>query len=168
MIVDAVLLHEEEVSVLFSFTRSYFHVEVDRPYDVVGFLKSLMPRKRLAELYNAIGYNKQGKTELYRDLLHHLATGADKFEIAAGTPGMIMIVFALPAFDSVLKIIRDDFPPPKDTTRATVREKYLLVFKHDRAGRLMDAQEFEYLQNRFHGGEVIEILPYDETQRLRY
>jgi len=146
IVVDAMLLHEEEVSVLFSFTRSYFHVEVDRPYDFVRFLKSLMPRKRLAELYNAIGYNKQGKTELYRDLLHHLANGADQFEIAAGTPGMIMIVFALPAFDSVFKIIRDDFPPPKDTTREAVQEKYRLVFKHDRAGRLVDAQEFEYLR----------------------
>src|SRR5262249_12894312 len=84
VIVSAVLLHEREVSILFSFTRSYFHVEVERPYDMVRFLRSIMPRKRIAELYIAIGYHKHGKTELYRDLLHHLAASNDQFEIAQG------------------------------------------------------------------------------------
>src|SRR5690606_15148876 len=44
---DAVLLTENQVSILFSFTRSYFHVDVDRPWDLIRFLRSLMPRKRL-------------------------------------------------------------------------------------------------------------------------
>ncbi len=146
LVVDAVLLNENEVSILFSFTRSYFHVEVERPYDLVSFLKTMMPRKRLADLYISLGYNKQGKTELYRDLLHHLAASGDQFEIARGARGMVMVVFAMPAYDMVFKVIKDEFPPPKETTRAAVREKYRLVFKHDRAGRLIDAQEFEHLK----------------------
>jgi isocitrate dehydrogenase kinase/phosphatase len=146
LVVDAVLLHEDDASILFSFTRSYFHVEVERPYDLVHFLKSMMPRKRLAELYIAIGYNKQGKTELYRDLLHHLAASDDQFEIAPGARGMVMTVFSMPAYDVVFKIIKDEFPLPKETTRAAVMAKYRLVFKHDRAGRLVDAQEFEHWQ----------------------
>jgi isocitrate dehydrogenase kinase/phosphatase len=145
VIVDAVLLREHEVSILFSFTRSYFHVEVERPYDMVRFLGSIMPRKRIAELYIAIGYHKHGKTELYRDLLHHLAASDDQFAIARGQRGMVMAVFTLPSYDVVFKVIKDRFDTPKDTTRQAVMEQYQLVFKHDRAGRLIDAQEFEHL-----------------------
>jgi isocitrate dehydrogenase kinase/phosphatase len=146
VVVDAVLLDENEVSILFSFTRSYFQVEVERPFDLVRFLKSILPRKREAELYISIGYNKHGKTELYRDLLHHLAASADKFEVARGDKGMVMAVFAMPAFDVVFKLIKDRFAYPKKTTRQDVMDKYKLVFRHDRAGRLVDAQEFEHLQ----------------------
>jgi isocitrate dehydrogenase kinase/phosphatase len=144
--VDAVLLHEHAVSILFSFTRSYFHVDVERPYDLVHFLRSIMPRKRIAELYIAIGYNKHGKTELYRDLLHYLANSDDRFEIARGQRGKVMVVFTLPGYDLVFKVIKDRFDPPKTTSRQAVMQKYQLVFKHDRAGRLIDAQEFEHLQ----------------------
>src|SRR4051812_7749788 len=122
--VDAVLLREREVSILFSFTRSYFHIEVERPYDMVRFLRSIMPRKRIAELYTAIGYHKHGKTELYRDLLEHLAASDDRFEIARGQRGMVMAVFTLPAYDLVFKVIKDRFDSPKDTTRQAVMEQY--------------------------------------------
>lgn len=146
IIVDAVLLNEDEVSILFSFTRSYFQVNVDRPYDLTHFLKSIMPRKRLAELYISIGRNKHGKTELYRDLLHHLVSSDDQFEIAPGARGMVMTVFTMPSYDVVFKVIKDRFDEPKKKTREEVRAKYRLVFGHDRAGRLIDAQEFEHLQ----------------------
>lgn len=159
--VDAVLLHENDVSILFSFTRSYFFVEVERPFDLVRFLKSIIPRKRDAELYISIGYNKHGKTELYRDLLHHLAASNDKFEIARGEKGMVMTVFAMPAYDVVFKIIKDHFAYPKKNTRQDVMDKYRLVFRHDRAGRLVDAQEFEFLQfdrDRFDAELLEELL----------
>lgn len=146
IIVDAVLLDEDEVSILFSFARSYFHVDVKRPYDLVLFLRSIMPRKRIAELYISIGYNKHGKTTLYRDILYHLAYSSDKFEIAQGEKGMVMTVFTMSDYDLVFKIIKDQFAYPKRTTHEEVKSKYRLVFKHDRAGRLVDAQEFEYLQ----------------------
>lgn len=144
--IDAVLLNEDDVSILFSFTRAYFFVQVERPYDLVRFLRTIMPRKRVAELYIAIGYNKHGKTALYRDILHHLAYSTDRFEIARGQKGMVMTVFTMPAYDLVFKIIKDRFAYPKRSTRQEVMSKYRLVFKHDRAGRLVDAQEYEYLQ----------------------
>ena len=143
--VDAALLTADEVSIVFSFTRSYFHVDADRPHQVIAFLKSIMPRKPIAELYIAIGYHKHGKTALYRDLLWHIQHSTDKFEIARGDRGMVMLVFTLPSYDVVFKIIRDQFAYPKTTTRRDVMQKYQLVFKHDRAGRLVDAQEFEHL-----------------------
>jgi len=144
--VDAILLEENDVSILFSFTRSYFLVDVDRYYDLVRFLKSIMPRKRIAELYIALGHNKHGKTELYRDIIHHFQASDDRFEYTPGVVGMVMIVFTIPGLDVVFKIIRDKFTYPKITDHQMVLDKYNLVFKHDRAGRLVDAQEFSYLE----------------------
>jgi len=145
IIVDAALLTEDEVSIVFSFTHSYFHADVEASRGAIQFLKSIMPLKRIAELYIALGYDKHGKTELYRDLLRHLERSVDKFEIAPGDPGMVMLVFTLPSYDVVFKMIRDKISYPKSTTRRDVLRKYQLVFTHDRAGRLADAQEFEHL-----------------------
>lgn len=145
MAVDAVLVTDDELSILFSFTRSYFHVDVEEPRALITFLKSIIPLKRIAELYISIGYFKHGKTELYRDFMQHLAQSADRFEIAKGERGMVMVVFTLPSYDIVFKVIKDRFSQPKKTTRQKVMDRYQLVFKHDRAGRLVDTQEFEYL-----------------------
>jgi isocitrate dehydrogenase kinase/phosphatase len=146
LLVDALLSSPDEVSILFSFTRSYFHVEVERHREVVRFLRSIMPKKPVSELYISMGWNKHGKTLLYRELLHHLERSEDRFETARGDPGMVMIVFTLPSHDMVYKIIRDEFALPKSTTRRQVEERYRLVFTHDRVGRLVDAQVFEHLQ----------------------
>lgn len=161
IVIDAVLLEEDDVSTLFSFTRAYFHVEADRPYDLVRFLAALTPRKRSAELYISIGYNKHGKTGLYRDLFRHLALSDQQFEFARGTRGLVMVAFTMPGYDIVFKVIRDSFDPPKQTTRRSVMEKYQLVFRHDRAGRLVDAQEFEHLKferSRFTDALLAELL----------
>jgi isocitrate dehydrogenase kinase/phosphatase len=145
--VDGLLMNEDQVSILFSFTRSYFQVEIDRPYDGVAFLKTLIPQKRIAEIYTSIGYNKHGKTEFYRDLQNHILTCCfDRFEISRGKKGMVMIVFNMPNDNQVFKVIRDTFIHPKKTTRRKVMEKYDFVFKHDRAGRMVEAQAFEHLK----------------------
>lgn len=143
--VDAVLLEQNDVSILFSFTRNYFHVDIDRPYEVMRFLRSVIPKKPIAELYIAIGEPKQGKTELYRALVDHLDDTSERFCYAPGIPGLVMIVFTFPGLDLVLKVIRDHFPPEKDMSAAHVRERYDWVYRHDRAGRIVDAQEFEHL-----------------------
>ena len=147
IVVDGVLLSTDDISILFSFTRSYFHVEVDRPYDLIHFLKTILPHKRIAELYISIGFNKHGKTELYRELLDHMTVCyIDRFNVSPGQPGMVMIVFNLPNDDLVFKLIRDRFDIPKKTSRHEIMAKYDLVYRHDRAGRLVDAQTFEHLK----------------------
>lgn len=143
--VDTVLLTENEASMVFSFTRSYFHVEADHPAALVGFLQSILPLKPVAELYTAIGYHRHGKTVLFRDLYRHLNNSNDQFQIAPGAKGMVMAVFTLPSYDIVFKVIKDRFADPKTTTRQEVMARYRLVFEHDRVGRMVDAQEFEYL-----------------------
>jgi isocitrate dehydrogenase kinase/phosphatase len=160
ILVNAVLLAEQEVHLLFSLTRVYFRAIIKRPYEVVRFLQRIMPKKRLSELYTALGYFKHGKTELYRELMRHLVNSDDQFIIAPGERGMVMLVFTLPSFESVFKIIKDRFAPPKDMSRRDVMERYRMVSQHDRAGRLIDAQEFEYLtidKSRFSPDLLVEF-----------
>lgn len=145
IVIDAVLHSADELSIIFSFTHWYFHVDAPEPRGVVEFLKSIMPRKPTAELYIAIGHTKHGKSELFRDLLDHFGRSREPFETAHGDRGMVMIVFTLPSYDVVFKVIRDRFDFPKNSSRSQVMEKYRLVMQHDRAGRLADVQEFEHL-----------------------
>ena len=146
--VDAVLLSELAASRMFGYTRSYFHVLCRRPAAVVGFLKSLLPVKPVAELYTSIGYSQHGKTNLFRALYRHMEHSNTRFERARGARGMVMVVFTLPSFDVVFKLIKDRFPPSKRTTPGDVQRRYKLVFDHDRVGRLVDAQEFRNLTFR--------------------
>lgn len=145
--VDAALTSFDDVSIVFGFTRSYFHVETSRPLDLIDFLATIVPSKRLDEIYTCIGYNRHGKTAFYRALFEHLeAHPTARFEVAEGKRGMVMAVFTLPSSNVVFKVIRDRFDFPKTTTRRSVMRSYQLVFVHDRVGRLADAQEFEALE----------------------
>ncbi|MDR5887728.1 bifunctional isocitrate dehydrogenase kinase/phosphatase [Vreelandella janggokensis] len=139
---DTVLTETDEVSIIFSFTRAYFQVDVPVPGEFVQYLKQLMPHKPAGELYAAIGFFKHGKTEFFRALNQQVAKREDQFIIAPGVRGMVMAVFVLPTFRTVFKIIKDKFDPAKDVTHAVVREKYRLVKRHDRVGRMADTQEF--------------------------
>lgn len=140
--VDALITDESEVSIIFSFTRSYFMVRVGYPAEFIGFLRKILPGKHIAELYTSIGFYKHGKSEFYRALISHLANCDDRFLMAPGVRGMVMSVFTLPGFNTVFKIIKDRFSPSKNVDRATVVEKYRLVKSVDRVGRMADTQEF--------------------------
>ena len=93
-------------------------------FALVRWLRTLMQGKRLADLYNAIGYNRHAKTEFYRDFVHHLQNSADCFVEAEGARGMVMIVFTLPSYDVVFKLIRDRFDQPKESDRSDVVRRY--------------------------------------------
>ena len=140
--IDAALFGEDDLLMLFSFARAYFMVDMEVPSAYVQFLRSLMPRKPRNEIYNALGLAKQGKTLFYRDFLHHLRHSTDKFRIAPGIKGMVMLVFDQPSFPYVFKVIKDFYPPPKDTSREQIKGKYLLVKQHDRVGRMADTLEY--------------------------
>lgn len=139
---DTLLMGEDRLLVLFSFARAYFFVDMEAPAAFVSFLRWLMPRKPRAELYMAVGLAKQGKTLFYRDLHYHLKHSTDRFVAAPGIKGMVMLVFTLPSFPYVFKVIRDRFAPPKEVDRETVMQKYLMVKLHDRVGRMADTLEY--------------------------
>ena len=162
---DGLITDEAEVSIIFSFTRSYFMVDVPVPAEFVNFLKRILPGKHIAELYTSIGFYKHGKSEFYRALINHLAGSEDRFVMAPGVRGMVMSVFTLPGFNTVFKIIKDRFSPSKTVDRATVIDKYRLVKSVDRVGRLADTQEFadfRFPQGKFAPeclAELLEVAP---------
>jgi isocitrate dehydrogenase kinase/phosphatase len=159
--VDAVMLARADVGSLFGYARSYFHVDLPVVSAAITLLRSFMPRKSIDELYTVLGRAKQGKTERYFALQRHLEKSIDSFVHAPGERGLVMIVFTLPSHDLVFKVIRDHFGAPKTSTREDVMERYQFVFRHDRAGRLVDAQEFKRLRlprSRFMPGLLDELL----------
>ncbi len=158
--IDAALFGEDELLLIFSFARAYFMVDMEIPSAYVQFLRSLMPRKPRAEIYSAIGLQKHGKNLFYRDFLYHLRHSSDKFRSAPGIKGMVMLVFDLPSFPYVFKVIKDFYPPPKDTTREQNMGKYLLVKTHDRVGRMADTLEYTnvaFPRTRFEDALVAEL-----------
>ena len=165
--IDAALFGEDDLLILFSFARAYFMVDMGIPSAYVQFLRSMMPRMPRAEIYNALGLAKQGKTLFYRDFLHHLRHSTDKFRIAPGIKGMVMLVFDLPSFPYVFKVIKDYYPPQKDTTREQIKGKYLLVKQHDRVGRMADTQEYSevaFPRERFDDELIAEIEKFAPSQ----
>jgi isocitrate dehydrogenase kinase/phosphatase len=165
--IDAALFGEDDLQVLFSFARAYFMVDMEVPSAYVQFLRSMMPRKPRNEIYSALGLQKQGKTLFYRDFLHHLRHSTDKFRIAPGIKGMVMLVFDLPSFPYVFKVIKDYYPPQKDTTRDQIKGKYLLVKQHDRVGRMADTLEYSevaFPRNRFDDELIAEIEKFAPSQ----
>jgi isocitrate dehydrogenase kinase/phosphatase len=139
---DTLLVGEDQLLVLFSFARAYFFVDMEVPAASVSFLRQLMPRKARAEMYMSVGLAKQGKTLFYRDLHYHLRHSSDQFVVAPGIKGMVMLVFTLPSFPYVFKLMRDRFAPPKDIDHQAVKDKYLMVKLHDRVGRMADTLEY--------------------------
>ncbi|MCA6394762.1 MAG: bifunctional isocitrate dehydrogenase kinase/phosphatase, partial [Cytophagales bacterium] len=145
IVLNALLATEEELKNIFAFSRSYFLVEARDPKGLVELLLKVMPSKPEAQLFMNLGYQEHGKELVVAKLHQHLQHHRSQFMVAPGIPGMVMMVFTLPDYDLVFKIIRDHFKPPKSVTRQEVIEKYLFIAKHDRVGRLADAQRFEYL-----------------------
>lgn len=170
LVIDTALFGEDDLAMLFSFARAYFMVDMEVPSAYVQFLRSMMPRKPRSELYNALGLHKQGKNLFYRDFLFHLRHSSDRFRIAPGIKGMVMLVFDLPSFPFVFKVIKDFFPPQKDTTRELIKSKYLLVKQHDRVGRMADTSEYSnvaFPRHRFEEELVAELEHFCPSQLER-
>ncbi len=168
--VDTLLTDKEHMAVVFGFARAYFFVDCQYLHPLILFLQSLMPSKTRAELYAAIGYHKQGKTQFYRDFLNHLDASDDKLELADGIKGMVMSVFTLPSYPYVFKIIKDKFSPSKKMTKKDVKEKYRLVKLHDRVGRMADTMEYSevaFPRDRF-SDELLTELETVAPSLIRY
>lgn len=158
--VDTILLDPQVIGRLFSLARAYFFVDMEVPSAYVEFLQSIVPNKPKCELYMMLGLGKQGKTLFFRDLEQHLRRSTDTFVLAEGTKGMVMVVFTLPSFPYVFKIIRDWFVPPKDTDRQSVEERYKFVKLNDRVGRMADTLEYAHVAfplDRLDGALVEEL-----------
>src|SRR5690606_5199128 len=162
---DTVLFGSERIEALFNFARAYFMVDMDVPSAYVRFLKTLMPTKPESELYTMLGFHKQGKTLFYRDLLQHLKYSTDHFVVAPGIKGLVMLVFTLPSFPYVFKIIKDK--RGKEISREFIQSQYQLVKFHDRAGRMADTWEYSgvpFPKDRVDPGLLAELMEFAPSQ----
>ncbi|WP_297196187.1 bifunctional isocitrate dehydrogenase kinase/phosphatase [uncultured Pluralibacter sp.] len=168
LFVDTCLTTGEEASIVFGFARSYFMVYAPFPAALVEWLREILPGKTTAELYMAIGCQKHGKTESYREYLNHVRQTDEQFVEAPGIRGMVMLVFTLPGFDRVFKVIKDRFAPQKEMSAAHVRACYQLVKEHDRVGRMADTQEFEnfVLEKRQISPALLDLLWQEVPQKI--
>ncbi len=141
---DAFLFTELEITRIFEFTRSYFLVNTADPEGLVAFLQTVMPHKRTEQLVINLGYQEWGKMLVQHNFKSHASSCGQKLHHAPGIRGMVMLVFTLPDYPLVFKVIKDDIPLPKTTTREKVLGKYKLVAEHDRVGRLADVQLFKH------------------------
>lgn len=163
LFLDTVLLDAWRIGLLFSLSRAYFMVDMEVPSSYVQFLRAIMPNKPRSEIYIMLGLGKQGKTMFFRDFIYHLHHSQDKFIMAPGIRGLVMLVFTLPSFPYVFKLIKDVFGSSKEMDRATVKKKFLMVKQVDRVGRMADTLEFSNVMfplERFND----EVL--DELERL--
>jgi isocitrate dehydrogenase kinase/phosphatase len=150
---DAVLLEEAEAGILFSFAFTYFFVDIEHSDALIGFLHSIIPHAEVAELYTTLGYHRHGKTLFYRSLHQYIHHSREEFVVAPGLEGAVMLAFTLPNFPFVFKVIKDrpcflrsKLDTPKSVTQDRVRYQYEFVLHRDRAGRMVDTQEFENIR----------------------
>ena len=168
LFIDTCLTTTAEASIVFGFARSYFMVYAPLPAVLVEWLREILPGKTTAELYMAIGCQKHAKTESYREYLVYLQGCNEQFIEAPGIRGMVMLVFTLPGFDRVFKVIKDKFAPQKEMSAAHVRACYQLVKEHDRVGRMADTQEFEnfVLEKRHISPALMELLLQEAAEKI--
>jgi isocitrate dehydrogenase kinase/phosphatase len=167
---DAVISNASELSIIFSFTRASFMAYTHKPVELIDYLKTMLPHKPLSELYDAIGYFRNGKTLMYRDLMSYIRNHDDQFIIAPGIKGMVMCVFTLKNYPFVFKIIKDKFDNPKNISRNQVIKKYEEVELNDRVGRMAYAHLFEHLEFPLHlfSQELIDELKAVAQQTVQF
>ncbi|WP_438375567.1 bifunctional isocitrate dehydrogenase kinase/phosphatase [Escherichia coli] len=168
LFIDTCLTTTAEASIVFGFARSYFMVYAPLPAALVEWLREILPGKTTAELYMAIGCQKYAKTESYREYIVYLQGCNEQFIEAPGIRGMVMLVFTLPGFDRVFKVIKDKFAPQKEMSAAHVRACYQLVKEHDRVGRMADTQEFEnfVLEKRHISPALMALLLQEAAEKI--
>ena len=127
------LFGEDDLLMLFSFARAYFMVDMEVPSptcsscapDAAQAARRALQRDRPAEA---------GQEHLLPRLPLPPAPQQRPLPHRARHQGMVMLVFDLPSFPFVFKVIKDFYPPQKETTRELIQSKYLLVKQHDRVG----------------------------------
>jgi len=161
IVMDSALTEESDLHNVFSSARSNFHTDTVGYREVVDFVESIAPTRPKAFIYTSIGFIHPGKLYLVHELRNHIARTGEKFEVAEGVPGTVMVVFALPTFHYVFKVIRDI--SRKETFRGArhVVEQYWRVHRMDRVGRMLDIMTFHnlrFLRSDFDGDLLAELL----------
>ena len=148
IVIDSALSEEADLNNIFTSARSNFHANALAYRAVFEFLESIAPTRPKAYIYTSIGFIHPGKLQLVHELRNHILTTGEKFRVARGVPGTVMVVFTLPSFRYVFKVIRDTSTKETFQGRQQVIAQYWRVHRMDRVGRMLDIMTFHNL--RFH------------------
>ena len=148
IVIDSALSSERDLSNVFTSARSNFHTDTSSYREVLEFLESIAPTRPRAYTCTAIGFIHPGKLQLVHELRRYMAGTGEKFRVAKGVPGTVMIVFSLPTFGYVFKTIRDVSTKSTFLGRQQVIEQYWRVHRSDRVGRLLDIMTYHNLRFR--------------------
>lgn len=167
--IDGVLSQEADLCNIFTSARSNFHTNTTGYREIFDFLESIAPTRPKAYIYTSIGFIHPGKLQLVHELRNHMAQTQEKFDVAKGVPGTVMIVYALPTFSYVFKVIRD--VSTKETFRGHrhVVGQYWRVHRMDRVGRMLDIMTFHNLRfaKSSFGEELLDELLRDAPSSVR-
>lgn len=144
LMVDAALFNPQQIGVLFSFARAYFGGYA-RAQRLCALSQQHVADALAGRSLHAGGLAQEAGQKTFggANLCSISKYSHDRFMLAPGVKGLVMSVFTLPSFPYVFKVIKDKFGPNKDFDQEYVRQKYLLVKKHDRVGRMADTLEFQ-------------------------
>ncbi len=151
--VDAVLTGKEDMrNILFTSTRSTFHVHTDDYREVLSFLDELAPERGHPAICAVLGFTHPARVALNQALQRHLRETGERFHHTPGRTGMAMIVFAPPSFPYVFKVIRDFSAKPGWAGRTRIVDLYRWVHEINRGRLMLDAwlyRNLEFARSRF-------------------
>lgn len=143
---DVVLVGEKDVSPLFSYTRSNFHVDVSAYREMVEYLVQMLPNKNRIDFLAAIGFHNPAKEYLKASLRAKLARPNAHFDFAIGVKGNATDVFSVTGFPFVFKIPRELSKKIDFVGRERIIENYRYVHRIDRVGRMLDGLRFQNMR----------------------
>ncbi|MDD3295539.1 MAG: bifunctional isocitrate dehydrogenase kinase/phosphatase, partial [Geobacteraceae bacterium] len=136
--IDAVLTEQNDISEVLTTTRSNLFGDLKHYHQILAFLKAYFPVRAKPSLFKIIGFNHVAKVQLLYELRERLRMEKKKFVRAEGIEGKVMVVFNLPEYPYVMKVVRDETPKEGVRDADYVIGKYRKVREMDRAGRMMD------------------------------
>ncbi len=160
--VDAVLTGKEDMrNILFVSTRSTFMVDTSAYREVLAFLDTLAPERGHPAMCAVLGFTHPARVALNQRLRRHLRETGERFIPAPGRPGMAMIVFSLPSFPYVYKVVRDFSSKQGWMGRAHIMELYRWVHEMNRGRLMLDAwlyRNLHFPRQSFDGAVLEELL----------
>jgi isocitrate dehydrogenase kinase/phosphatase len=160
--VDAVLTGKEDMrNILFVSTRSTFMVHTSAYREVLAFLDTLAPERGHPAMCAVLGFTHPARVALNQRLRRHLRETGERFIPAPGRPGMAMIVFSLPSFPYVYKVVRDFSSKQGWMGRAHIMELYRWVHEMNRGRLMLDAwlyRNLHFPRQSFDGAVLEELL----------
>ncbi|MBF0385610.1 MAG: bifunctional isocitrate dehydrogenase kinase/phosphatase, partial [Candidatus Omnitrophica bacterium] len=142
----SIIMDDNELLAIFGGTRSGFQVEIEQYRELTDFIQTILPSRERLDIYSLLGLLQPVKVKLNHDIQRHLRESKESFVVTEGEKGWVMVVFTLPTYPYVFKVIADHSEKETFFGRDSVAGKYRMVNRMDRVGRMLNAIAFTDLR----------------------